>query len=167
MIVVLMGVSGSGKTTIGRLLAEKLGWPFYDGDDFHPPANIAKMSQGTPLTEEDRVPWLAALHASIDSMLAAGQAAVITCSALTRFDRQHLLRGDRGVELVYLHGDYNLIRRRLEARHGHFFRPELLASQFKTLEEPHEVFTVNVDQPPEDIVKIIMDHLGLAPSTKS
>ncbi len=148
-----MGVSGSGKTTIGKLLAARLDWPFYDADDFHPPPNIQKMRLGTPLTEEDRVPWLAALHNLIDNLILHDQSGIVTCSALTRFDRQHLLRGDRGqrrergVRIVYLHGSYELIMRRLKARHGHFFKPELLRSQFQTLEEPSgDVLRIDVDQ---------------------
>ncbi len=164
MIIVLMGVSGSGKTTVGRLLAAKLGWSFYDGDDFHTPANIAKMHAGIPLTEEDRIPWLAALHTKIDELLAAGQPGVFAVSALTRFDRAQLLGKDPGIQIIYLHGDFDLIYRRMQVRHGHFFPPELLASQFRTLEEPDDVFTVNVDQPPEAIVDAIVAHLGLAPA---
>ncbi len=160
MVIVLMGVSGSGKTTIGQMLAADLGWPFYDGDDFHPAANIAKMHAGVPLTEEDRAPWLATLHAKIDELLGAGGPGVIACSALTALDRTELLGKDR-VSLIYLHGDFDLIRRRLAERHGHFFNPLLLRSQFETLQDPKDVYTVNVDQPPEAIVEQIERHLGL------
>ncbi len=159
MIVVLMGVSGSGKTTVGRLLAERLGWSFYDADDFHTPANIAKMRSGIPLTEEDRVPWLAALHAKIDESLAKGRPAVFACSALTRLDRAQLLGKDPGIEVIYLHGDFDLIYRRMQERHGHFFPPEMLASQFRTLQEPDDVFAVSVDQTPEAIVDQIIRHI--------
>ncbi len=162
MIIILMGVSGSGKTTIGSLLAGRLGWPFYDGDDFHPPANIAKMRQGIPLTEDDRAPWLAALHAKIDELLAAGQSAVIACSALTRLDRTELVGVDRGVQLVYLHAEFEVLRQRLAARHGHFFTPSLLASQLATLQEPTDVYTVNADQEPAAIVDTIVQHLAPA-----
>ncbi len=165
MIIVLMGVSGSGKTTVGSLLAARLGWKFYDADDFHTPANIAKMRSGVPLTEDDRVPWLAALHAKIDQQLADGQPGVFACSALTRFDRAQLLGKDPGIEVIYLHGDFDLIYRRMQARHGHFFPPEMLASQFRTLQEPDDVFAVSVDQPPEAIVDEIVGHLGLSSAT--
>jgi gluconokinase len=162
MVILVMGVSGSGKTTIGQLLAGKLGWPFYDADDFHTPANIEKMRQGMPLTEEDRVPWLAALHNLIDTLILHGESGVVTCSALTRFDRQHLLRDDRDVHIVYLHGSYDLILHRLQARHGHFFKPELLTSQFQTLEEPNgDVLRIDVDQTPQEIVEEIIHRLAL------
>jgi gluconokinase len=162
VVILVMGVSGSGKTTIGQLLAGKLGWPFYDADDFHPPANIEKMRQGIPLTEDDRVPWLVALHNLIDALVLHHESGVVTCSALTNFDRQQLLRGDRDVHIVYLHGSYDLIRQRLQARHGHFFKPELLASQFKTLEEPSgDVLRIDVDQTPEAIVEEIIHQLAL------
>jgi gluconokinase len=162
VIIVLMGVSGSGKTTVGTLLADRLGWRFYDGDQFHPQANIDKMAAGKPLTEADRVPWLAALHTAIDNLVASGESAVVACSALTLLDRQQLTRGERGVRLVYLHGDYDLIRRRLEARHGHFFHADLLASQFATLQEPTDVFSVDVAATPAEIVDEIIKGLGLA-----
>jgi gluconokinase len=157
-----MGVSGSGKTTIGQMLAARLGWRFYDADDFHPPANIEKMRQDIPLTEQDRVPWLAALHSLIDTLVLHNESGVVACSALTRFDRQHILRGERDVHIVYLHGSYELIQQRLEARHGHFFKPTLLASQFQTLEEPSgDVLRVDVDQTPDAIVEEIISGLSL------
>ena len=167
MIVVLMGVSGSGKTTVGELLALRLGWSFYDGDDFHPQANVDKMRRGHALTEEDRIPWLTALHTAIDNLLATHESAVMACSALTRFDRQQLVRDERDVRLVYLHGDYELLCQRLEARHGHFFHADLLASQFATLEEPVGVFTVNVAATPAQIVDAIIAGLGLQPAAKN
>jgi gluconokinase len=157
-----MGVAGSGKTTIGQMLAARLSWRFYDADDFHPPANIEKMRQGIPLTEQDRVPWLAALHNLIDTLLNDNESGVIACSALTRFDRQQILQGEREVRIVYLHGSDELIQQRLEARHGHFFQPELLASQFQTLEEPSgDVLRVDIDQTPEAIVEEIIHGLAL------
>ena len=162
MVILVMGVSGSGKTTIGQDLAAKLGRPFYDADDFHPAANIEKMRQGIPLTEQDRIPWLTALHNLINTLLLHDQLGVVSCSSLTRFDRQQLLAGERDVHIVYLHGSYELIKQRLEARHGHFFKPELLASQFKTLEEPSgDVLRIDVDQTPEAIVDQIVRGLGL------
>jgi gluconokinase len=160
-----MGVSGSGKTTIGTLLATRLGWTFYDADDFHPPVNVDKMRRGIPLTEADRMPWLTALHKTIAETNAAGRSAVLACSALTRFDRDLLLQDDGDISLVYLYGNYDLIKQRMEARHGHFFRPELLASQFAALQEPEGAFVVDVSQTPEVIVDAIIDHIkGVAPS---
>src|SRR5689334_19179806 len=109
MIIILMGVSGSGKTTIGARLAQALGWPFYDGDQFHPPANVAKMQQGMPLTDEDRWPWLQALRAHIETCIHQGVSAVLACSALKQAYREHLIMDEAEVKLVYLKGDYDLI----------------------------------------------------------
>jgi gluconokinase len=161
MILVLMGVSGSGKTTVGQLLAATLGWPFYDADAFHPPTNIEKMKNGIPLTEEDRIPWLEAMHAEMDCLIAGRQSAVMTCSALTALDRSRLVKDDRDIRLIYLHGSFELIRQRLEARKGHFFRPELLASQFATLQEPRDLVTISIDQSPSMIVESIINALGI------
>ena len=126
MVIILMGVSGSGKTTIGRRLADELGWKFYDGDDYHPRANVEKMARGVPLDDDDRAPWLESLRDLIRSCLARGESAVLACSALKRSYRQHLLI-DESVKLVYLKGDYELIEDRLEGRRGHFMKPEMLA----------------------------------------
>ena len=137
-IAVLMGVSGSGKTTIARGVAEREGWLLVEGDAFHPPANVAKMHAGTPLTDEDRSPWLRAIAHEIDAMRAQGQSAVVACSALKRAYRDILI-GDRSdVILVYLQGSKALIAERLAARKGHFMPAALLDSQFATLEEPSE-----------------------------
>jgi gluconokinase len=131
-----MGVSGSGKTTVAAALARQEGWILLEGDSFHPPANIAKMQAGIPLTDADRWPWLRAIAAKADELLAAGQSAAVACSALRRAYRD-LLTGDRlGVVLVYLRGSKALIAERLKARTGHFMPPALLDSQFATLEEP-------------------------------
>lgn len=136
MIVLLMGVSGSGKTTIGRLTAEQLGWSFVEGDDHHPPENIARLSAGIPLTDEDRLPWLLALAARIASARAAGEDVVVACSALRRADRDLLTAGDRrDVLLVWLTGDMQLIAGRMAGR-AHFVAPSLLGSQQATLEPP-------------------------------
>ncbi|MET7245705.1 gluconokinase [Methylobacterium sp. EM32] len=154
-VVVVMGVAGSGKTTVASLLAGRLGWEFEDGDDFHPQANVEKMQAGTPLTDEDRWPWLAAIAAWIDRLRAEGRHGVVTCSALKRAYRE-ILVGDRpDVRLVYLKGDRELIGRRMAARHGHFMPTSLLDSQFRTLEEPapeENPLVVSVGATPQQIV---------------
>jgi gluconokinase len=160
-IIVVMGVSGAGKTTVGQLLAEDLGWPFYEGDDYHPQANVEKMSQGIPLTDEDRAVWLDRLRALIDGLLAAGGSAVVACSALKRSYRQHLGRDRPAVRFVYLKGSQQLIRRRMEERQDHFMEEDLLADQFETLEEPSDMLTVSVDKEPDDIVAEIRARLDL------
>ena len=156
MVIILMGVSGSGKTTIGRLLAQSLDWTFYDGDDFHPPANVEKMRQGVPLTDEDRDSWLAALQQLIETILHQHRSAVLACSALKQGYRQRLQCDREEVRFVYLKGDYDLIRKRLDVRQGHFMRADLLRSQFATLEEPHDVLTIDVAQLPQAIVTAII-----------
>jgi gluconokinase len=155
MVIILMGVSGSGKTTIGQQLAQSLGWAFYDGDDFHPQVNIDKMRQGIPLTDDDRDSWLTALRQLIDSLLQNDQSAVLACSALKQAYRNRLQRDSEKVRLVYLKGDYDLIRQRLTNRQGHFMRADLLRSQFATLEEPQGVLTVDISEPPERLVATI------------
>lgn len=135
MVLVVMGVAGSGKTTVGRRLAAELGWEFYDADDFHPPANVEKMKAGLPLDDEDRRPWLAALARLVRGVLARGAGAVLACSALKGRYREQLLIDER-VRLVYLRAGEPLIRARLAAREGHFMKAELLDSQFAALEEP-------------------------------
>jgi gluconokinase len=161
MVVILMGVAGSGKTTIGKRLAAEIGWPFYDGDDFHPPANVDKMRQGMPLTDDDRASWLAALRRVIDDVLAAKQSAVIACSALKQVYRDQLAGSRPEVQIVYLQGSYDLIRRRLLERRGHFMPVGLLASQFETLEEPQEALTVNIAAEPGVIVAHIRQALKI------
>ena len=135
-IVVVMGVSGSGKTTIAAGVARREGWILLEGDSFHPPANIAKMKAGTPLTDEDRWPWLRAIAAKEDELLAAGQSAVVACSALKRAYRDILIGARWDTVLMYLRGSKDLIAERIKARRGHFMPPALLDSQFATLEEP-------------------------------
>lgn len=136
MIVVLAGVSGSGKTTIGEVLSRKFGWPFTDGDKLHPAANIAKMAHGQPLTDEDRKPWLAAVGACMDDRIASGGSAVVACSALRRRYRAELLTGRPEARIAFLEISQADAARRLAGRHGHFFDPALLASQFAALEPP-------------------------------
>jgi len=161
MIIILMGVSGSGKTTIGARLAQALGWPFYDGDQFHPPANIAKMQQGIPLTDADRWPWLHALRAHIETCVHQGVSAVLACSALRQAYREHLSIDEAEVRLVYLKGNYDLIRKRLAQRRGHFMPPGLLASQFAALEEPEQVVVIDIVHFSDTVVELIREQLGV------
>jgi len=161
MIVVLMGVSGSGKTTVGRTLSDELGWPFYDGDDFHPQANIEKMRRGAPLTDEDRRAWLDTLRDFMRRLADEGQSAVVACSALKEAYRRRLKGGCAPIRFIYLKGDYDLIRRRMEDRTGHFMKAGLLESQFETLEEPHDAVSVDIDNDPASIAGAIKQKLGL------
>lgn len=164
-VIVLMGVSGVGKTTVGSRLADALDWDFVDGDDFHPPGNVKKMEQGEPLTDEDRGPWLRAIRDFIHKRRAQEEPAIVACSALKTSYREVLLRDNDGVQLVYLKGSPDLIRQRMEARTDHFFDAELLDSQFEALEEPttEAALTVNVDASPEVIVRTIRRELPALP----
>jgi gluconokinase len=157
MIYILMGVSGSGKTTVGQLLAERLGCAFHDADAFHSAANKAKMHAGIPLTDEDRWPWLAAMRAAIDAARAEGRTHVFTCSALRQTYRDRLTPPDGGVTFVYMKGDAALIGSRLSARTDHFFNPDLLQSQFDTLEEPQGALILDIQSSPESLVQRILD----------
>ena len=161
MVIVLMGVAGSGKTTVGRVLAERLGWPFRDADEFHPPANVDKMSHGIPLTDHDREPWLAAIRRYIDETLARDGRAVVTCSALKEHYRQIIVPDPARVKLVYLAADYALIAERLRAREGHFMKAEMLSSQFADLEPPRDALAVSAAQSPDAIVTEIRNALRL------
>jgi gluconokinase len=165
--LVVMGVSGSGKSTIGENLAERLGWSYEDGDKFHPAGNVAKMSAGQPLTDEDRWPWLRAIADEIDRVCAAGQRAVIACSALKRAYRDILVHGRSDVRIIYLKGTQNLIAGRLAQRKHHFMPPGLLDSQFRTLEPPgldENPVTVSIDAAVVSIVEDIAKQLQLAPA---
>jgi len=162
--LVVMGVSGSGKSTIAERLAARLGWRYVDGDLFHPPANVAKMSAGHPLTDEDRWPWLRAIAAEIDRLAAAGTRAVVACSALKHAYRDILVHGRDDVRIVFLDGPKDLIAKRLAARKGHFMPPGLLVSQFKTLEPPQpseQPITVSIDASVDGIVNDIVRQLEL------
>ncbi|HEY4688526.1 MAG TPA: gluconokinase [Anaerolineae bacterium] len=164
MIIIVMGVSGSGKTTVGRLLAQRLGWPFYDGDDFHPAANIAKMRSGIPLTDEDRANWLTTLADLLRSLIADGRSAVLACSALRRAYRDQLRVASTAVQFVYLKGSYDLIVERMSSRSTHYMKPNMLASQFAALEEPRgDALTVDITLPPEEIVDQVVRALGRLP----
>lgn len=158
-VIVVMGVSGCGKTTVGSRLAERLGWPFADADAFHPSANVAKMRSGTPLTDEDRAPWLDAIASWIDQKRASGGHGVVACSALKRRYRAVII-GDRAdVRLVHLTGSYELIARRMAERPHHYMPVALLKSQFEALEPPgaeESALTVPIDLPPGEIVERIM-----------
>ena len=162
-VLVLMGVSGCGKSTVGAMLAGRLGWDFQEGDDLHPPANVAKMAAGHPLDDEDRWPWLARVAAWVEERTAAGRPGVVTCSALKRSYRD-VLRGDR-VRFVYLAGSREQIARRLAARHGHYMPSSLLDSQFAILEPPgpdEQALTVDVQSSPAEQTDQVVAVLGLA-----
>jgi gluconokinase len=168
--LIVMGVSGSGKSTIAEKLAQRLGWTYEDGDRFHPASNVAKMSAGHPLTDEDRWPWLQAIADEIDRACKAGEHVVIACSALKRSYRDVLVHGRRDVRIVYLNGTQELIAGRLAARKGHFMPPGLLASQFKTLESPgpdENPVIVSINASVEEIVDDTVSQMGLTPDISS
>jgi len=153
MVVILMGVAGAGKTTVGRRLAESLGWEFVDADDFHPPANVEKMRRGLPLEDEDREPWLRALAAAIDEWLRAGAHVVLACSALKEKYRAVLRRDPARVRFVYLKIPPHVAAARVAARHGHFMKRALVDDQFKALEEPTNAIVVDATGNPDEIVQ--------------
>ena len=164
MIVIIFGVSGAGKTTVGKLLARELGWHFLEADDFHPAANIEKMRSGHPLTDKDRWPWLEGLRQQIERSLSARENTVLACSALKRAYRDRLRVGDE-VKFVFLRGDYSLVEKQLRRRRHHFMNPKLLQSQFDDLEEPQadqHALTVALGRTPEEIVEEIEAKLHLA-----
>ena len=164
MIIVICGVSGAGKTTVGKLLAGELGWRFIEADDFHPAANIQKLRVGHPLTDEDRWPWLDGLRKQIEQLLAAGDNAVLACSALKRAYRDRL-RVSGEVKFVFLRGDYALVEKQLRGRRGHFMNPELLRSQFDDVQGPgadERALTVGLGRTPQEIVEEIEVQLHLA-----
>jgi gluconokinase len=161
MILLLMGVTGSGKTTVGKLLAQRLGWPFLDADDFHPPQNIEKMQHGVPLTDQDREPWLAAIHAELLLCAAKNQHAVLACSALKHSYRERLASGV-DLRICYLQGTYSEIAARLQSRTGHFAGEAILAGQFADLQEPRDALVLPVSNTPEEIVKAVLRNLKLA-----
>ncbi|MCX7370134.1 MAG: gluconokinase [Alphaproteobacteria bacterium] len=161
--IIVMGVSGSGKSTIGALLAEALGWPFADADGFHPAANVAKMAAGRPLTDEDRWPWLDAIAAHIGASRTAGQPVVVACSALRRAYRERLRAGHGDLIFLHLAGAPEVIATRQAARQGHFMPPSLMASQFATLEDPAaeaDAVTVSVSASPHEVVAAALEQLA-------
>ena len=166
MIVIIFGVSGAGKTTVGKPLARELGWRFLEADDFPPAANVEKMRNGRPLTDEDRWPWLERLRQQIEPSLAAGENAVLACSALKRAYR-HRLRVSDKVKFVFLRGDYALVEKQLRSRYGHFMNAALSQSQFDDLEEPQpdeNVLTIELGRTPKEIIEIIKAKLNLTGS---
>jgi gluconokinase len=166
VIIIIFGVSGAGKTTVGKLLARELGWRFIEADDFHPTANIEKMRSGRPLTDGDRWPWLERLQQQIEQLLSARENAVLACSALKRAYRDRLHVNDE-VKFVFLRGNYALIEKELRSRHGHFMDANLLQSQFDDLEEPQpdeNVLTIELGGTPKEIVEEIEAKLHLARS---
>ena len=160
--LIVMGVAGSGKTSVGRSLAEGLGWDFYDADDFHPPQNIAKMASGIPLDDSDRAPWLASLHDLIRASLKANRPGVLACSALKEHYRQQLRDGTEGVQLSYLKGSYDLIWSRMQKRTAHYMKPHMLKSQFEALEEPLNALTLDISSSVEELVGEIISRCNLS-----
>ena len=159
MITIVMGVSGSGKTTVGKLLAQSLNWDFSDADDFHPSANIEKMSRGIPLEDADRLPWLLQLQAAIDRWLWENKNFVLACSALKASYREMLCRDQQRMKIVYLKCSFEVLAARLTSRENHYMKADLLLSQLNTLEEPENAIIIDASQPLELIVRQIKNHL--------
>ena len=159
MIIVVMGVAGSGKTTVGSLLAEHLGWPYYEGDDYHPPSNVEKMSRGIPLTDGDRWPWLDRLGELISEVASLRQDSILACSALKQAYRDRLQGSSGQVVFVYLRGDCEVFHERLLRRPDHFMNANMLQSQLDTLEEPRNALFVDATEEPAIIVEIVKRHL--------
>jgi gluconokinase len=157
--LIVMGVSGCGKTSVGRELAARLGWDFFDADDYHPPENVAKMASGVPLDDSDREPWLEELNGLLRRTLSAGRNPVLACSALKERYRGTLLRGNDGVRIVYLKGSFDLIFERMQKRPGHYFKAGMLRSQFDALEEPEDAIPAGIDRPVAEIADGILADL--------
>ena len=159
--IILMGVSGCGKSSVGKALEAKLGWKFYDGDDFHPQANIDKMASGIPLNDDDRMPWLKNLHDLVFEQNQLGKSVIVACSALKKSYRDILRDQNPGLIFVHLDGDFDLILKRMQVRENHYMRAEMLKSQFDTLEIPQNAIRIRIDRSVEDIVKEIIDSLNV------
>lgn len=159
MIVIVMGVTGVGKTTVGQLVAQQAGWDYYDADDFHTPANVEKMRGGTPLTDDDRWPWLDRLNEVLRDSESKNTSAVLACSALKESYRERLERGLRDVRWVFLKGPVELIASRLHARKGHYMNPALLQSQFDALEPPRDALMIEVDEEPDRLAQRVKSGL--------
>lgn len=160
-IILIMGVAGSGKTTIGRRLAADLGWPYHEADDFHSAANKDKMARGIPLDDYDRAPWLSSIRVAIDDSLAAGDSAVFTCSGLKDKYRRVLMDDAPGVSLVYLACDLETSLARVGRRQGHYMKADMVKSQFDALEAPTDAVTIDTSLPPEKIIAEIKRELAL------
>jgi gluconokinase len=162
-VFVIMGVSGCGKTTVGQALAQKLACPFFDGDDFHPPENVAKMGNGIPLTDADRIPWLATLHDLLAEYVTSGNTAVLACSALKKKYRQQLRDGNDNIVFVNLHGEFDLIWQRMKTRPNHYMKADMPQSQFDTLEVPadNEALTLPITLPIAAIITTILDQYSM------
>ena len=163
MVVLLMGTTGAGKTTVGKILAARLCWTFLDADDFHPPANIEKMHHGIPLTDADRLPWLEKIHAELLRQTPSGRNIVLACSALKQSYRD-LLSSELDVRIVYLRGTYDVMRQRIEFRHGHFAGQGILAGQFADLEEPRNALVLDVSRSPQQLAAEVVAGLSLSGS---
>ena len=161
MIVILIGVTGCGKTTVGTMLANVCGWDFHDADDFHPAENVAKMKSGAPLNDEDRWPWLERLNTFLLDSERQGKSLVLACSALKQVYRDCLARGCAAARFVFLDGEIELIRARLAARQGHYMNPKLLDSQFAILERPREALRLDLVQSPAELVRSIRERLAV------
>jgi len=162
MLLILMGVSGSGKTTVGLALSRALGWPYFDADDYHPAGNVEKMRAGTPLTDADRWPWLDRLNELLRARQVRGESAILGCSALKQAYRDRLANGLEALRWVHLEGSFELIQSRLQARKGHYMPATLLQSQFATLEAPTDAVTLDIRANPEALARQVIDALGLA-----
>ncbi len=155
MVVIPMGVAGCGKTTVGKMLSERLGWKYFEGDEYHPKENVEKMSNGIPLNDDDRMPWLLKLRSIIEDSLAYNENIVLTCSALKESYRK-ILKLNEQVKFVYLKGSYALIESRMKLRKDHFMKPGMLKSQFEALEEPADAILINIDQPLKKIIDKVL-----------